>query len=1076
MCIHRRVSDQGSGTGGVVMGGPVDSDSFAASSQSPAESHSVALSESAARRALRDILGFQPSEPQFDALSADLVPGVVVAGAGSGKTAVMSARMVWLVLTGQVTPGHLLGLTFTNKAAHELLGRTREYLAKARGLDELAGAELLDADPVIATYHSFASGIISEHGLRIGVEPQARLLTDGAREQLAARVIATTDRDMSAVTDNPQNLVAKLLKLDDAMSELGLTPDQIRDDASRLIESLIAIEHNSKLIEVGRQMLSTARYRMTLTDLVEDFRAAKHARNMLDFADQVRLARQIVDEFPEVAEHVRAAHRVVLLDEYQDTSIAQRLLLQEIFGNGHPVTAVGDPCQAIYEWRGASVVNIERFAQHFPVIEGGVSRAADTFPLLDNRRSGPAILELANTLSVSLRADRPGLAPLVAAPRDDLHPGHVRVALVHTVADEIDFVADQIAHFPDIQENQGTPAWGDVLVLARNAEHLRDLDRALRERKVPTQLIGTASLLDQPVVSEVRSYLEVIAEPTANAALVRILTGPRWRIGPRDLAFLGAAADERVRGPHREGRLAVADALIATVSDSDVDDQPSLLEIVLAITEGELHLEGLSADADARVIACGRILRELRAHAQEPPVDLIGRVLQLTGLGAQAMVGDPLHVAERGRALQEFINLAARFDDINGTRASVNLIAFLTRLADAEAYDASPTFEAISDSGAVRLMTVHKAKGLEAPHVFVTGLTRGKFPSSQTRDRWNMHPHVVPWRLRDDAPAPLASWPDLVSGPRMKDHDAFRADSHALEAEEERRLMYVAVTRAKRTVTLTGYGWGAAAKEYSGPGEFLEQARQFVLDSGGEVLVWTDPPAEGETNPLMRHSRWGWSWPPESPEAHRDAAEQVGAVMAAMTEPDTASLSADVMVLIAEERRRRQRLEPRLPDRVSVSDLVRWQADPAGMAQRLARPMPQPPSSAAYRGAVLHAWIEQHFRSRRLLTLDDIPGAVDDGIDTDEWLAPLKRAFVDSEWAGRTPIAIEEAFVVMHEGREVRGRIDAVFHVAGRDVVVDWKTGTPGGADPAQLDLYRIAWAAITDQPIDAIDAQFVYL
>lgn len=1036
----------------------------------------TALSDDAARRVLRDILGFEPSGPQFDALAADLVPGVVVAGAGSGKTAVMSARMVWLVLTGQATPGHLLGLTFTNKAAHELLGRTRDYLGRARGSGAIAGEDSLDADPVIATYHSFASGIISEHGLRIGVEPQARLLTDGAREQLAARVIASTDRDMSAVSDTPHHLVKKLLELDDAMSELGLTPDQVRDDADRLINSLIAIENNSKLIEVGRQMLATTKYRITLTKIVEDFRAAKHRRNVMDFADQVRLARKIVDEFPEVTQKLRDTHRVVLLDEYQDTSIAQRLLLQEIFGNGHPVTAVGDPCQAIYEWRGASVVNIERFAQHFPVMTGDKSRPAGTFPLLDNRRSGPAILELANTISVSLRADRRGLDPLVAAPRDDLHPGNVRVALLNTVADEIDFVADEIARFTDIQGHEGGPSWGDVLVLARNAEHLRDLDRALRERNVPTQLIGTASLLDQPVVVEVRSYLEVIASSTANAALVRVLTGPRWRIGARDLAFLGAAADERVRGPRPEGLQSVSDALIATVSDSDVDDQPSLLEIVFAIAAGDLVIEGLSAQAHERISACGRILRELRVHAQEPPVDLIGRVAHVTGLGAQAMVGDPAHVAERGRALQEFMNLAARFDDINGANASVNLTAFLARLADAEAYDASPTFEPVTQTGAVRLMTVHKAKGLESPHVFVTGLAHGKFPSSQTRGRWNIHPHVVPWRLRDDAPTHLAAWPDLDVGPRTKDHDAFRDDSHALEAEEERRLIYVAVTRAQHTVTLTGYGWGATAKEYRGPSEFLIEARDFVVDKGGEVLAWADPPADGDTNPMMQRSRWGWTWPPESPAAHLEAAAQVRQSIDSMVQPDSATLSRDVLALVEEERRRRQRREPSLPDRVSVSDLVRWQADPLGMAQRLARPMPQPPSSAAYRGALLHAWIEQHFRSRRLLALDDIPGAVDDGIDTEGWLAPLKQTFLASDWAGRTPVAIEEAFVVMFEGREVRGRIDAVFHIDGRDVIVDWKTGAPGGADPAQLELYRVAWAAITDQSLDAIDAEFVYL
>ncbi len=1033
------------------------------------------IDDVSARRALGEILRFDPSEPQFAALSADLAPGVVVAGAGSGKTAVMSARMVWLVITGRVTPGHLLGLTFTNKAAHELLARTRAYLGRARELDLLPhndddGDASVDLDPRIATYHSFASGIIAEHGLRIGFEPQSRLLADGAREQLAARIIATTDRDMSGVEEAPHQMVKRLLRLDDAMSELGLTPDEVRDDAGELVDSLTNIEQATKLLVIGKDMRATARLRITLTGLVEDFRAAKHARGVLDFADQVRLARQLVDEFPEVREQLRATHRVVLLDEYQDTSIAQRLLLQAIFGDGHPVTAVGDPCQAIYEWRGASVVNIERFVEHFPVFDDTGSRRADSFALLDNRRSGPAILELANVVSTTLRADRPGLDPLVAAPREDLPPGHVRVALLPTIAEEIEFVAEEIA---SMESPHQAPPWGDVLVLARTAEHLRDLDRALRSRGVPTQLIGTASLLDQPVVAEARAYLEVIADPTSNAALVRILTGPRWRIGPRDLAFLGAHAAELVRRERAQKRHSITDALIATVSENDNDDQPSLLEVVLGIADTAIHLDGLSEEARERLISCGHLLRDLQSHADEPPVDLIGRILAATGLGAQAMVGEVDHVAERGRALGEFTDLAARFDDIDG---GVSLTAFLARLDDAQAYDADPTFEPVTDPDAVRLMTVHKAKGLEAPHVFIAGMTKGRFPSSQTRDRWPTHPEVVPWRLRDDAPPHLAAWPDLDVGPRTNDEKQFRLDSVALEAEEERRLCYVAITRAQHTVTLTGFGWGATAKDYQGPGEFLLEAYEFCRDGGGEILTWAEPPADGDTNPMLEQSRWGWTWPPESPTDHLRAAEDVRAATRATADADESRLASEVRELIAEERARRQRRLPDLPPRVSVSDLVRWQADPRAMAERLARPMPEPPSAAAYRGALLHAWIEQHYRAKRLLSLDDIPGAVDDGIDSAAWLTPRKETFLSSEWAARTPLAIEESFVIMRDGHEVRGRIDAVFRLEGHDVIVDWKTGAPGSADPAQLEIYREAWAAITGQPIETIDARFVYL
>jgi DNA helicase II / ATP-dependent DNA helicase PcrA len=1031
-------------------------------------------SERQARRALADILGFDPSEPQFAALAAELRPGVVVAGAGSGKTAVMSARMLWLILTGQAAPGHLLGLTFTNKAAHELLTRTRDYLATARREHFLPESDEADDDPRIATYHSFAAGIITEHGLRIGIEPSSRLLADGARHQLAARIIATTDRDMSDVNWAPPEVVGRVLALDDAMAELGLDPGEVRDDARSLIAALDQVEHAGSLIQIGREMRDTAILRITLTGLVEDFRAAKRARGALDFADQVRLALQIVAEFPDVREQLRATHRVVLLDEYQDTSIAQRKLLQKVFADGHPVMAVGDPCQAIYEWRGASVVNIERFREHFPIIGvDGEQRPADRFPLLDNRRSGPVILELANIVSAPLRADRVDLDPLIPAPRTDPHPGHVRVGFLDTIEDEIEFVADQV-----VECGGSSGAWGGILVLARTADHLRRLDRALRERGAPTQLIGTASLLAEPVVREVWAYLEVIADATANASLVRILSGPRWRIGARDLAVLGAIAAELAGGP-RKSPGSVADALVAAVSTRANDDHPSLLEAVFAVADGPSSADDgpgadLSTEAVERIGECARMLRDLRSHDNEAPVDLIGRVLAVTGLGAQSMVGREIEVAERGRALQEFIDLAARFDDLDGR---VNLAAFLARLADAQAYDAAPTFEPVADPGAVRLMSVHKAKGLEAPHVFVAGLAAGKFPSTLRRPRWPKRPEVIPWRLRDDAPPHLSAWPDLAEGPHTNDTKQFTADANALEDEEERRLAYVAITRAQRTVTLTGYGWGTASG-YRGPGEFLLEAREFCLGGGGEILVWADPPEDGATNPVLDHSRRDWRWPAQSDSAARQAAADVLAALDGESlNPDPAvEFTTSVRDLIAEERARRRPVEVTVPDRVSVSDLVRWQADPGEMEQRWARPMPTPPSGAAYRGALLHAWIEQHYRARSLLSLDDIPGAVDDGIDTAAWFTRAKESFLATEWAQRAPVAIEEPFVVMLDDREVRGRIDAVFNVEGRDVIVDWKTGAPGSADPGQLEIYRTAWAAITGQPREQITAEFVYL
>lgn len=1044
----------------------------------------TALTDQQVRRALEDILGFMPSEQQWAALSAPLEPASIVAGAGSGKTAVMSARMAWSVLSGYLPADQLLGLTFTNKAAAELLGRARALLGRARERGYLDGldTDTADADPMISTYHSFAAGLITEHGIRIGIEPHAQLLTDGARHQLAARVVAGTSADMSAVSVTPATVVQRLLALDSELSELGIDPALVRDDAQSLIDALLRVDESRGLISPGRDMLTTAELRLTLLDLVEEFRAAKQARQMLDFSDQIRWALALARQYPEVREQARQTYRLVLLDEYQDTSVAQRLLLQTLFADGHPVTAVGDPCQAIYEWRGASVVNIDRFPEHFPLADSHNSRESTRrYPLSDNRRSGPGILHLANDLSAPLRAAHTSIEPLVPA-AEGKGPGHVRVAFLNTYLDEVEWVADEIARFADAPTRAGeVPRWGDVLVLARTGEHLHLLDRALRSRRIPTQLIGTASLLTQPVVAEIRSYLEVIDESTSNAALARILSGPRWRIGPRDLAIIGALAQRLVRDveARTDEQRPLIERLQATVDRADPAESPSLFEacaaIVDATEEAADALVRLSPQAHSRLRSCVRQIRELRAHAMDPPVELISRVLGLTGLGAHILVGEADRVAERGRAVAEFMDLAGRFIDLDGR---VGLAAFLARLDDAQAYDDAPTFEPVLDESAVRLMTVHKAKGLQAPHVFVTGLADGKFPSSRSRDRWPKHAHVVPWRLRDDAPLSLVDYPDRTEGPRTAAADEFKASSKRYEQEEERRLCYVAVTRAESSVTLSGYGWGSADK-YRGPSEYLVEARTWCEAHGGEIVTWADPPAEGDTHPLDG-ARPGEadSWPrgTDIEDMARLAAHAVQQEIMRAREQEPVPLSEQALALLREERDRRRRPQPQLPRRTSVTEVIRWRADPQAAAQRLLRPMPEPPSQAAYRGQRLHAWIEEHYRARRLLDLDDIPGAMDADLDEQEWLRALQSAFMATPFAQLEPVALEEPFCLFLDGHEVRGRIDAVFHIDGRDVIVDWKTGRPGSADSEQLQLYRMAWAAITGQPLEAIDATFIYL
>ncbi len=1023
------------------------------------------------RAHLQAILGHPLSDPQWDAVSAPAEPAAIVAGAGSGKTTVMSARVLWLVLEGYAEPDQVLGLTFTTKAAGELLGRTRSGLAAAAALGLLPGDAVASAayEPSVSTYHSFAANLLTDHGVRLGLEPHSSVLTEGARETLALRVLRSTSLPLAGLGSSPATLLESMLSLDDELAELDIEPRDLLEHSTGLIAALDALGSRQK---IGDQMLEAARIRAALCGLVEEFRAAKSDRQVVDFADQIRRALELVRTMPDVVAQVRRQFPFVLLDEYQDTSVAQRILMQRLFGDGHPVTSVGDPCQAIYEWRGASVDNIDRFPEHFPVIRGEQRQNAVRYPLAENRRSAPAILDLANDVAAPLRAVHAGVEPLHAAV-DQYGTGTVRCALLPTYRDEIDWVADQVVQ---LYAEHGD--WEGIAILGRKKSMLANIDRELRDRGIPTRLLGIAGLLDVPVVAEVRAICEVLDDPTADAAFLRLLNGPRWRIGPRDLAALGAAAGLDRPGPSAD----IDEALYRAVLGSDPQERRGLAEVAAEVVHAaEADESPLSQEATERLRALLREIAFLRRHVSDPPSELIGRILRVTGLGVEAAIGS--RAADNARALAAFREWAARFA-VEGPEAA-GLTAFLARVRDAERFDVDVTFDEVASGPAVQLMTVHKAKGLEFPHVIVPGMYDGGFPSSQTRPRWPTNPKAVPWPLRDDAPPALRGFPDLSATPRDKDHKAYVQASRVLEELEERRLAYVALTRAEQTLITSAHWWGPDQKNARGPGDYLQQIHDWCLSSGQQVDLWADAPADDQTNPLLdeRSVAWPVEPDPRRQQARRWAAHAVQTRMVdlddepPMDDPTLAARvagwDADMEVLLAEAARQRAPLAVTTPVDLSASAMIRLRRDPDAFALDLARPMPRQPHPAARRGTALHEWIEGQYAVQTLFDLEDLDAA--DDLESDPKLEELKAAFARSPYAARVPVALEWPFAVSIGGHVLRGRIDAVFRdVDGRIEVVDWKSGSSRrGLDDLQLAIYRLAWAEQTGTPLEQVDAAF---
>ncbi|MFD4341258.1 UvrD-helicase domain-containing protein [Streptomyces anulatus] len=809
---------------------------------------------------LKELLGIPFTPEQTACITAPPAPQVIVAGAGSGKTTVMAARVVWLVGTGQVAPEQVLGLTFTNKAAGELAERVRRALIAAGVTDpDVIDPDNPPGEPTISTYHAFAGRLLTEHGLRIGLEPSTRLLADATRYQLAAKVLREAPGPYPALTRSFSTLVSDLLALDGELSEHLVRPGALDTYDTELLS---ALEH-AKLSNADlRKIPETAEARRSLLGLTERYRAAKRSRDLLDFGDQIALSAELALTRPEVGKILREEFRVVLLDEYQDTSVAQRLLLSALFGagtesgegghtpTGHAVTAVGDPCQAIYGWRGASVANLDDFPEHFPHADGA---PATRYSLSENRRSGGRLLQLANGLAEPLRAMHEGVEALRPAPGAE-RDGMVRCALLTTHTEEIDWLADSLAHLV----RTGTPP-GEIAVLCRTAGDFPEIQAALVARDIPVEVVGLAGLLHLPEVADLVAVCEVLQDPGANASLVRLLTGPRWRIGPRDLALLGRRARLLV---HRAGQADDADAdqrLADAVEGTDPAEVISLADALdTFLVLGDAADDGLPFSAEARVrfARLARELRDLRRSLADPLMDVLHRVLATTGLEVELSASPQALAARRRETLANFLDTAARFASLDG---EATLLAFLGFLRTAAQYEKGLDNALPGGENTVKVLTAHKSKGLEWDVVAVPGLVTGQFPSDRAREAWTAQAQVLPHALRGDAETLPAL--DTHDGLDAKGIKAFKAEMKEHQHTEELRLGYVTFTRPRSLLLGSGHWWGPSQKRTRGPSAFLDALYEHCAAGHGEIEAWADEPAEDEENPALAERSADLAWP-----------------------------------------------------------------------------------------------------------------------------------------------------------------------------------------------------------------------
>ena len=503
-----------------------------------------------------------------------------------------------------------------------------------------------------------------------------------------------------------------------------------------------------------------------------------------------------------------------------------------------------------------------------------------------------------------------------------------------------------------------------------------------------------------------------------------------------------------------------------------------------------------------------------------PLPDLVGEVERMLGLDIEVAARPGRDPASARADLDAFADAAAAFA---GDQEEPTLGAFLSYLAAAEEEEFGLESGRVGDGDTVTLATVHAAKGLQWAAVLVPGLSAGKksqvFPAKpRYTTRWTENPRLLPFGLRGDA-ADLPALRDLTTG----SVNAFGAACADRDLGEERRLAYVAATRAAFWLGCSGFWWGDASSPL-GPSRFLEEIRAACEAGAGTVACWADPPEEGAENPVLAEPSTA-SWPSAGDDAdsgvrqaarlvhealavHRDgtprrdrrkaagqeaAGQEAAGQEAGLTEEDRALIAAwerDAGLLLAEREERRSEAAAAvwLPPRLSVSSLVVMARDPGELAQQIRRPMPRPPAPQARRGTAFHRWLEERFSQQRLIDPSDLLGAADDPEDVAdgdaEDLATLRERFEAGEWGRRWPLEVEVPFETLIAGRPVRGRIDAVFGDGpdGGYDVVDWKTGQPPGsaaehqAAVVQLAAYRLAWAQLAGVPAGGVRAAFYYV
>ncbi|MGO3508584.1 MAG: ATP-dependent helicase [Glutamicibacter arilaitensis] len=1065
---------------------------------------------------LSEALGeqFPPTAQQAEIVAAPLEPMLVIAGAGSGKTKTMADKVVWLVANQLVRPEEILGVTFTRKAAGELSIRIRAKIAQLVATGLLSAEETRDfLDPSVSTYHSYANTLVQDHGLRLGLEEDSALLGAAQSWQVAHSVLEKYTGSYEHLNSATSTLIDAIVSFSSEASEHLVTAPYAHQWIDDLVERLRTLpmdaEKPKKTTQAAIKLIDKLASRATIAELAEEYASEKKRLGVMDYGDLVAHAARIAQEVPAAALAERASHKVVLLDEFQDTSHAQMVLFSQLYGQGHPVTAVGDPNQSIYGFRGASAGQLFRFPEVFPINGENRNDVAHVKHLTIAWRNTVNVLAAANSITAAAPQHQ---GPVSVKPLDSsahAKPGRVVLNRCATVREEAEAIAEMIA-----AENRKAAEPKTSAVLSRNRTQLSIMGEVLAERGIKYQLVGLSGLLSTPELTDLVSYLHVLVDPLRSDKLMRILAGARWRLGTADLmAFADWSRQLERRRAHGLQSTPAADESASSDEDvlkeatrAELNDAASLVEALDFLPkEGWTSSDGrtISPSGYERLSALRDELAGLRLLANDDLETLIRETERAMNLDIE-VAARPWISRDKARAnLDAFADVVREYCR-NAPR--VELAGFLMWLEQAaEKEKGLPLPSEDADPSAVQLLTVHASKGLEWDIVAVMTLNDGVFPGSKS-DRWTSGDKALPWELRGDH-KDLPQWdtdqPTLKELLEAESIFKDRVEDHHIA--EERRLAYVAVTRAKSLLICSSSVWTSTRTKPTAPSEFFNCLVPLAEGENpqAEIGVWVEDEDAPEQNPsTLTPLEAVWPYDPlEGPvitggvqkTPHPYSRREVIAEMAKNLEvvsqehgpltsfgqqwaEEAGKLLGQREFLAGRERR----IEA--PEHVRASLFVELAEDPVEVLENLRRPVPRRPGLAARRGTAFHAWIEEFYEKTSMLDLGDLQEPADGYLDEALDLESMKVAFLSSEWSKLQPAYVEVPLETRVGPVAVRGRIDAVFQMEdGTWLMLDWKTGrVPSGKDLksklVQLAVYRLGWSRLHGIPLEEIKAAFYYV